>query len=255
MQRFDVFLNNDNVKYMKTLLIVLTLLASPFAWGAKPLALVYIGPGSCFVCWTSAAVTAKKFGFQVKLVDGKHTSPKTFNRARLWIQPGGKSRVAAKYMGEKTLEKIRNFVANGGGYTGFCAGGFLSTAMIGTSDIKGLGILSGTTKLHDQRDGPGEIIKIHWEGTQRSVLYHGGPHFNLSGVTDPNLRVVASYDEDFGEATRVSAVTTTYGKGRVAVNGFHAEATKFWKFKNGLDDPDGQDQDLAGSFMRWAAGL
>lgn len=240
---------------MKTFLFLALLFTAPLAMAAKPLALVYVGPGSCFVCWTSAAITAKKYGFKVKLVDGKHTSQKTFSKVKLWIQPGGKSRVAAKYMGEKTLEKIRNFVANGGGYTGFCAGGFLSTAIIGTSNIKGLGILPGTTKLHDQRDGPGEIIRIHWEGQQRSILYHGGPHFNLSGVTDPSVRVVATYDESYGEPTSVSAVTANYGKGRVAVNGFHSEATRFWKFKSRLKDPDGSDQHLAGSSMRWAAGL
>jgi glutamine amidotransferase-like uncharacterized protein len=239
---------------MKKAFLALSLLfVSTLAMAAKPLALVYVGPGSCFVCWTSAAITAKKAGFEVKLVNGKNTSSTLFEQANLWVQPGGNSRAAAKFMGEEGLSKIRNFVANGGGYTGFCAGGFLSTQEVGTSGMKGLGILPGTTKLHDQRDGPAEMLSIHWNDRQRSILYHGGPHFNLSNVTDPNVHVIATYDNDFGQNTNVAAATALYGKGRVAVNGFHSEATRFWKIKNRLKDADGSDQDLAASFMRWAA--
>lgn len=222
---------------------------------AKPMALVYVGPGSCFVCWTSAVSTARKAGFDVVTTDGKHTHQKLFEKASLWVQPGGKSTRAAKYMGEAAMERIRKFVENGGGYTGFCAGGFLSTAEIGTSGKKGLGIVPGKTALHDLRDGPGAIIGVHWDGNERKVLYHGGPHFNLTGVSDPNLHIVSTYDEDYNRPSNVAGLTTTYGKGRVAVNGFHSEATKFWKFKSRLHDPDGQDQDLAGSSMRWAAKL
>lgn len=241
---------------MKTILIALALLAaSSPAMAKKPLALVYVGPGSCFVCWTSAAVTAKKAGFQVKLVNGKNTPQKLFNEASLWVQPGGKSTKAAKYMGPIAMERIRKFVENGGGYTGFCAGGFLSTAEIGTSGMKGLGILPGTTKLHDPNDGPGEIVGVHWNGNARKILYHGGPHFNLEGVTDPSVQVIAHYDRDYGTGGTIAAVTADYGAGRVAVNGFHAEATKFWKFKSRLKDPDGSDQGLIIQSMRWAAKL
>src|SRR6188508_2964080 len=91
---------------------------------AKPLALVYKGKGACMGCDLGAAKAALKAGLDVLYVDEKLKDFYIFKKASLWIQLGGKSGVAINSMGREYLNEIKKFVANGGGYVGFCAGGF-----------------------------------------------------------------------------------------------------------------------------------
>jgi putative intracellular protease/amidase len=45
----------------------------------------------------------------------------------LLIQPGGSGGAQGKALGEKGRDKVREFVKNGGGYLGICAGAYLAT--------------------------------------------------------------------------------------------------------------------------------
>jgi len=217
------------------------------AFADKPIALVYNGPGACLTCWTSAAQNARLAGFKVKLVNSGLRDYGVFNQAKLWVQPGGNSRSASKAMGSKMLSAIRNFVSSGGGYVGFCAGAFLSTERVGTTNLEGLGITPGRTELWDKSDGPGKMINIAWEGDIRSIYYHGGPFIDLTGVNDPSLRVISHYDDGSNNGLIVN-----YGSGRVAVTGAHPEASKIWKVMKLVRDRDGSDQPLVVRMMKWA---
>jgi glutamine amidotransferase-like uncharacterized protein len=220
------------------------------AYAEKPLALVYRGPGACMNCWTSAAQSAKKAGFQLKFVNEKWKDFSVLRRASLWVQPGGKSTTAARAMGSEYLGRIRDFVRNGGGYVGFCAGAFLASSKIGTTEMDGLGIIPGKTQLWDQEDGPGHLIQVSWNHRIRSVYYHGGPFLDFSGVNDSSVQVYSRYENG-----QNAGAILNYGQGRVAVSGAHPEASRIWKALHFQRDEDGSDQFLVAKLMRWAAGL
>jgi glutamine amidotransferase-like uncharacterized protein len=161
------------------------------------------------------------------------------------VQPGGSASEAAKAMGPQMLDGIRRFVAAGGGYVGFCAGGFLATAKISTMGVPGLGILSGRTYpmspwAIDALDD--ELAEIVWGGQRRTIFFQGGPKF-LSG---PDVEIRAEYIT--GDA---AAVRAPYGNGRVYVSGVHPEATEEWN--RSYVDPDGPDFEFALEMMHWAS--
>lgn len=214
----------------------------------KPLALVYNGPGTCLSCWVSASQVARMAGFKVQHVNAKFKNFELLKKAKIWVQPGGHSKTAAAAMGPEYLEHIRQYVFDGGAYVGFCAGAFLSTAKIGTTDTDGLGIIPGRTELWDENDAR-QITTLNWNGVDRQVLYAGGPYIDLMNTKDPDVHAFAFYPDG-----RINAVTNIYGSGKVAVTGTHPEARKFWKFMDGLlgKDKDGSDQFLAVQMIQWA---
>jgi glutamine amidotransferase-like uncharacterized protein len=216
---------------------------------AERIALVYRGPGACLQCWKSAAQVAKLSGFKVDFVNEQQPTERVFERAVLWVQPGGKSKIAAEAMGPGYLARIRRFIANGGGYVGFCAGTFLSTAKIGTSEIDGLGIVPGTTRLWDQEDGPGRLVPLAWKNEVKQVYYHGGPYIDVDTQESFGIRVYSRYEDG-----RINAISAPFGYGRVAITGSHPEASRLWKFQHFIRDPDGSDQQLVTGMMKWATG-
>ena len=166
------------------------------------------------------------------------------NEAKVWVQPGGTSKTAALAMGEAYLEQIRNFVARGGMYVGFCAGAFLATEYVGTTSTKGLGILPGKTVFlyagQEGKDHP-YVLDVEWEGSPRKIYFNGGPYMDLNGVDDPNMKVIATYST---EANKIAAVTTKYGLGKVIAIGPHPEHLGILKLIHFKFDRDGIDRFL-----------
>ncbi|MBS1957948.1 MAG: hypothetical protein JST80_00610 [Bdellovibrionales bacterium] len=220
-------------------LIVQTLALSGTVW-AKPLALVWNGPGVCPIgCAKAAARVARMAGFTTQWVNTKNMDKAPFDKAKLWVQPGGHSNVAAQAMGPALLEKIRSFVAAGGGYTGFCAGMFLSTSKIGTRTDDGLGITPGQTELYLKDDPPAKLVKVKIGDRVRKVYYAGGPMLHLTDteVAAQNVTVLARYDN--GD---IASINARYGAGHVSVSGFHPEAGWLWSLAHLHIDTDGSDR-------------
>lgn len=223
-----------------------------------PIALVYSGPGACAEdCVTGAAAAAKAAGFTPKLVGPQAlTSASTsdqvralFENARVWVQPGGKSRIVAQNMNPRLKAELVSFVRTGGGYVGFCAGAFLSTPIIGSTGVEGLGLLPGKTWPYDPAPArPGlsfSMLKLDWQGSHRYVYFEGGPYlFDL----DPSVEVTSRYADGAIAAARASV-----GLGRIYVSGPHPEAPLWWAQVDRVADPDGSDQVLAVEMIRWAA--
>lgn len=208
---------------------------------AGPKALVYNGVGACKEdCAKAAFDTARNAGFDPVYVGDQDEDPNLFQDAKVWIQPGGYAGTAMNAMSPVLKKNIKNFIWNGGGYVGYCAGAFIATSTVGTTRIRGLGILPGNTKLY----GKGiRIYKSNWQGSERYIYWEGGPYFRNIPSTVENL---ASYPSGASAAVR-----TTFGKGRVWVTGLHPESPQWWKDESGYQDIDGDDGDLVAKMLHW----
>lgn len=234
---------------------------------SRPLAMVYSGPGSCDSgtpdgCSESAARLAQHAGFQVIFVGPEGKEAEGFwEKAKLWIQPGGRARIQVLTMTAELKNKIRSFVSAGGGYVGFCAGGFLATQHFGWVDTEepknsfeadGLGLLPGNSRYYERFDGEltkeklAKVIPTTWRGQRRSVYWELGPYFDASTIQN-GVVLDASYEDGRGLAVR-----SHFGAGKVAVTAFHPEAPESWYRYYGLTDGDGVDHDIALEMMGWA---
>jgi glutamine amidotransferase-like uncharacterized protein len=222
------------------------------AQAGRPLALVYKGPGSCKDshgnCAEAAAAVAERAGFDIEFVGPNENDKTLFGEASIYIQPGGNSTHVAEAMTAKMKKMIVDFVHSGGGYVGFCAGGFYAMMPYDDEGTNRLGLLDGDADVADF-DYP-SIQSVSWlDGVRHHVYWEGGAYFKLARGSD--AEVVSRYS-----ATRqAAAVRGMSGNGRVFVTGFHPEAPYDWRFDPDLTDADGTDADLelAVEMIRWAA--
>lgn len=242
---------------------------------ARPLALIYNGPGSCedenlertaekpdeelkdaiTDCSASAAMVARKAGYRVKFVGPDAVNDEStpaqvnalFEQGRVWIQPGGISNEAFETMSDALTRGLRRFVKAGGGYVGFCAGAFMATEIIGGTGAEGLGIVPGSTYIYHKGIS---LEPVEWMGKKREIYFEGGPYFYgfEQKPASPAVEVTAKY-----ETGAAAALRTTFGKGRVWVTGLHPEAPLRWTVEEDMTDPDGIEQDLAAEMVKWAA--
>jgi glutamine amidotransferase-like uncharacterized protein len=228
--------------YLSFTFIVLVLISSSaLSAFAGPKALVYNGAGACKDdCAKAAFDSAVQAGFDAVYVGDQETDPTIFNGASVWLQPGGYAGVAMNNMAPALKKNLKNFIYNGGGYVGFCAGAFVATSRVGTTRVQGLGIISGSTKLY----GKGiRMFKTLWQGSERYLYWEGGPYFRNMPDT---VEQTGAYPNGANAAVR-----TTYGKGRVWVTGLHPESPQWWKDESGYADVDGDDRDLVTRMLHW----
>jgi hypothetical protein len=212
---------------------------------AAPKAFVYKGYGACTDgCHQAAYQMALKAGFDPVYV-GPHDQV-DFSEASLWLQPGGHSSQVMTTMDPAMQTALNKFVENGGAYVGFCAGAFSATKLVGTTNINGFGIFPGLTTLYDF-DAQAGIIPTQWNGKQRYVYWEGGPY--ISEIPAGLAEATAFYPNG-----QIAAARSSYGKGKVYITGMHPEAPQEWRDFYGLNDPDGDDSDLAVEMINWATG-
>lgn len=262
---------------LQSILFSIQLTAAPAI--DAPLALIYRGPGSCpqevggTGCSEAAQAVAELAGFRTRFVgpEGLGKSDQhLLQEATVWLQPGGRAKQQILNMTDLAKNQIRNFVAQGGGYVGFCAGGFLATEEFGWIDeenpknsfqAKGLGLLPGDSRYFDEFDSEltprylAKILNTSWLSSPRSIYWELGPYFDYSTTGKGNIESVAFYQTNHGvpRMDRAMTVRGQYGKGRVFVTAVHPEAPQDWYSYYKLTDPDGVDAELAAEMVRWAA--
>ncbi len=236
---------------------------------AKPIAYVYSGPGSCpqtslvTGCSEAARAIAVSAGYDVHLIGPNDVSLARSKVPSVWIQPGGEAKVQQRMMAPELQTWIVDFVRTGGGYVGFCAGGFLATERFGWMtekgpfEAQGLGLLPGRSDYYDSFDNEltdflhAKIVNIEWRGKPRSVYWELGPYFNAASIS--NAEVLAYYPLLPGDSEKKAmALQATFGRGRVAITAFHPEAPADWLAYYHLSDPDGPDFSLAVELVQWA---
>jgi glutamine amidotransferase-like uncharacterized protein len=226
-----------------------------------PVAVVYNGKGACREqCASAIARIARKAGLQVRYVNHKTLSSATLQGAAMYIQPGGDALEVLDAVKPEQLQAIRDFILSGGRYLGICAGAFLADTYVDTENTRlGLGILPGETiDYFPVQPMPKElIVETHWtEGLlpgiqgSRQVYFSDGAGFVLSKPA-PTLEVLSTYADGVP-----STVRFVHGHGKVAITGVHPEAPKKWWKPNEdrtlpLQDPDGEDHDIALALIHW----
>ena len=147
---------------------------------------------------------------------------------------GGSGSAEAAGLGEKGREEVRDFVRNGGGYVGICAGAYLACSGFEW----GVGILNAKTVSSKWRRGQGEV-KVEGEAfgeklTDRGVRYANGPIIKADVRKDlPAFETLVSFRTELAEndtpvGVMVNApamVRSSYGLGRVFTSSPHPEQT------------------------------
>lgn len=155
------------------------------------------------------------------------------------VFPGGTGSGQAKGIGEAGAKNVREFVSNGGGYVGICAGAYLACSNFSW----GLGILNAGTVSSKWRRGQG-VVDLEMTESGPTVLgdakgtfkvrYNNGPilkpwtRTDLPAYTPLTLfrTEMALNDTPVGVMVNSPAqAVATFGKGRVFVSSPHPENT------------------------------
>ena len=150
----------------------------------------------------------------------------------LLIVPGGYTAQYVDALGEEGFERIREFVAGGGGYIGICAGAYIAARRVEVpGHPAGLGIIEIRNErragkgLKRIRIAKGEHPVVEGCGEELEIWYQNGPMMRAG----EGVEVLAVYGE--GAA---AIVCSTYGQGRVVIFSPHPEGS----LEGGID-PEG----------------
>lgn len=141
----------------------------------------------------------------------------------LLIVPGGYTKRCAIGLGEEGFERIREFVAGGGGYIGICMGAYIAPRTVEVPrHPPGLGII----KIQNRREAgrgiktieiakPDHPVVKGYQGEVR-IWYQNGPMIEAG----EGVETLAVY-----EGGSAAVVCSVYGKGRVILFSPHPEGS------------------------------
>ena len=174
---------------------------------------------------------------ELALLDADDIRAGALDGLDLIVVPGGDSRTEKRDLGKKGAERIREFLRNGGGYIGSCAGCCLLMDEMMDPE-RGIGIIP----YHRTGSKGGYMmpVKVNAKGAAAlgveaksyAIRYHGGPVLEPStnAIDGANFEIWGTYEEDFGKPGakpemkgRGAIVGGTYGKGRVFAFAVHPE--------------------------------
>ncbi|WP_300014090.1 BPL-N domain-containing protein [Pseudonocardia sp.] len=208
------------------------------------LALVYRGPAARPEgCPEAVAelLRSSPHGFDVRYVGPKEElrlRPEVLARAAVYAQPGGGELRPAYRRLRRHRRAVRDHVAAGGVYLGFCLGGYLAGATPGFRLIPG-----DTDRWTGGGRGPVDggrdtTVEVRWRGHPRRMFFQDGARFLVPpGAAD--VQVLARYPDG-----AVAALTAPFGAGAVGVVGPHPEAGPDWYRDAGLRAPARPTTDL-----------
>ena len=198
-------------------------------------------------------------GFEAQLVTAEDIRAGKLKDFRILIQPGGSGSGQAKALGEEGRARVKQFVKDGGGYVGICAGAYLASRTYDWS----LHILDAEVldRAHWAR-GTGDVeLKLSPKGRdffgakgEKVTVYYGQGPLLAPGKDDaiPDYEPLALYETEIhsrnGAQPGVMKGTTAaargaYGAGRVFCFSPHPEKT---------DSPEARA--MFQKALRWAAG-
>ena len=194
-------------------------------------------------------------GFEVVNVNGEEVAKGALANFDVIVFSGGSGSGQGKSLGEAGRKNVQQFIRDGGGYVGICAGSYLAC----TNYSWGLKILNAKTVSPKWRRGRGQVeMEIAPAGVEatgleagkKQVRYVNGPIIEPANVEGlPAFETLAYFRTELAENDSPAGIMvdspaiarSIYGKGRVIISSPHPEQT------DGLEN-------FSASAIRWAAG-
>lgn len=195
---------------------------------------------------------------RMKLVDGEAVAAGALEGEDVVVMPGGNSKEEFTSLTEEGVKKFKEFILNGGGYIGTCAG----CSILLNEDDRRLKIVPyrrlSSTKLIN---GNFKITKAGAEALgiaeePRRIRYSGGPIIKKTEneVPDAKFEVFATYDFEASTTGRANTemfgapaiLGGTFGKGKVFTTVAHPEY-----FEDTLDIVEGAFKFVTGRDVKF----
>ncbi len=186
--------------------------------------------------WDKSVTAAKNMfgwmGYTVEIIDAEYIHANSLRGFKIVSFPGGDMYQYSLDISDSGKEKIREFIRNGGGYIGLCAGGFFTSEKLywqGSRLImSSLSLFEGTSWGPNNeivaypRYGMCDVILDTTHVIARgmsdslSVLYYWGPCFEPEGDEIFHLGTYSAIN-------KAAMLVFEYGAGRVFATGTHPE--------------------------------
>ncbi len=203
---------------------------------------VFVGEGprgrGC-VSWLQLVESSPEL--ELVLVDAEMIRNGALDKVDALVMPGGASVLEKRDLAPEGAKRIRDFIRDGGGYIGTCAGCCLALEEKGDLD-RGIGLMpynrigsKGGFMMPIAINDRGAIAMGMKPGEYK-VRYHGGPVLvpSTNSVPDAKVEVWGTYASDFDcpkSSLRmfggIALVGGTYGKGRLFAIACHPESDAF----------------------------
>lgn len=233
---------------------VLFFAARSVAFGAEPATsgaekkinvAFYVGDGprgSWYARWIQALDCSPEVN--LFFIDGAGVMKGDLAKADVFVMAGGWAPTIYKSIGgEKGCEKLREFLRNGGGYIGTCAGSFFAAA---EGDCGPHARIAPFAPAGKWLRGEGAAVAVKFgkraeeltgiKSGWRKVNYYNGPLLvpSKSKVPEATGEIIAEYDTTYCRTgthkTRMrgkgAIVAGTFGKGRTFLISFHPESVR-----------------------------
>lgn len=223
--------------------LLVLFLCCPFLLKAQ-VAVVFAGAGTCEGCAAAVAQLLQQQHYQVRLVDEHQLNDAALQGVSLYVQPGGSDDImdTLNVLSESQIQRIRDFVQQGGNYLGICAGGYLAGQYADRAEGSRAFALVELAEIDQEIVGDNSAqfipLRLPGEATTRNVYYQAGPHF---GTQLPAGGKALAY---YAGSNHIAARISTYGKGRVGLIGPHYEADRSWYAADHLAVAAAEHQDL-----------
>jgi len=178
-------------------------------------------------------------GSSVRILTAEEVGTVDLTSFDVVVFPGGSARTQAKAIGDSGMTKVREYVRNGGGYVGICAGAYLACSNFDWS----LKLLNASTVSQKWARGTGYLeMEVTPEGRGLlgdvkgtfKVRYNNGPVFKPGDNSDlPAYTALSLFRTEVAENGSPVGVMVnspaqaigTFGKGRVFISSPHPENT------------------------------
>lgn len=212
---------------------------------SRPIAVgVFDGHGGAQTCiWETVAALQLDPEMCVRTFTASDLANQVLDSLDAIIIPGGSGKSQYLNLGERNRQRIRDFVADGKGAVGICAGAYLFSNTPGYTCMA----LNGQQAIdiaHDNRGHGLAKFTLHPEGKRifpelagrdtSYVIYYEGPVFVANPADTLSSLILATMESDVHEEGNAPAnltngkpffVGNSFGKGRVFSSIAHPEAT------------------------------
>jgi glutamine amidotransferase-like uncharacterized protein len=181
----------------------------------------------------------KSTDMTVQKVSGEQIRTGILKDFDIVVFTGGSASLQATTLGKEGRENVKQFVENGGGYMGICAGAYLACNGFDWA----VGVLDAKTVSPKWQRGEG-IVRVELTADGQKLLgqtnntfelkYENGPIITHGNGLLPEFKTLAVYRTEIAEhgspvgamVNSPAIVTSSCGKGRVVVISPHPEQSK-----------------------------